>query len=585
MTDAQSQTAPKDDLPLALKDMAPAPTEAPPVEPPLTEAPLSPTSQPEAPAEGSTGASTAGEAASTPKEKPAPQPPPPPFRVEFQLPVAMYPNVTPKILLRGCQSEAILAWRESKLKRKIISLPTGCGKTVTALAIASETTVGRVLWLAHRNELIEQPMLEVIQSFPDLEAGIVKAGANDNMARLVIGSVQTVSKRRRLKNIAEGSPFSLVVIDEAHHSTSKIYKGILEALGCFDEGGPDVLGLTATVERADKVSLGEVFEDIVYSISISEAIDAGYLVPPKPLKVPLAIDPKSLRVVDADGEKDFNQADLEKELARVNAARATALAIKEHAADKKTIVFTVSVDQAKRTAAELQALGMKAAWASGAPHMTDAQRKDVISKLAKREINVVCNAQLLCEGFDDKEIDCVVIARPTRSKAVYIQEVGRGLRLAPHKRECLVIDIVGASDLGLVTIDAYLQETKKKTPRKRREPREGPPDPEMEWKRIRSYLKSARVDLVPHGEATFARASDGLLVTVTADGEMLMVRRKAGDDNLWVIERKGIEFTPPADIHATMDAACMLSREYGGTVAPGSEKWNAATEKQVPDAH
>jgi len=515
-------------------------------------------------------------------EPSSPKPPPVPFRLKFALPMAIHPKITPSILLRGCQAEAILAWRESRHKRKIISLPTGCGKTITALTIASETILGRVLWLAHREELITQPTKELAKSFLGMESGIVKADEDEFLSRLVIASVQTVAKRKRLMRLAEGSPFSLVVIDEAHHAPNKTYMGVLEALGCFDEDGPEVLGLTATVERADKVSLADVFNDIVFAISISEAIDDGYLVPPKPLKVPLAIDSRALRVVDAnDGDKDFNQADLEKELVRVNSARATAIAIVEHAKGKKVIVFTVSVDQAKRTAAELQTLGIRAEWASGEPHMNSTERKAVVERLAKREIDVVVNCNLFTEGFDDKDIDCVVIARPTKSKGAYIQMVGRGLRLAPNKRDCLVIDIVGASDLGLVTIDAYLAETKKKVTRKKRDPRTGPADPEVEWKRIRSYLRSARVDVVPHGEATFARASSGLLVTVTADGEMLLIRRTSEEENLWVIERKGVHYTEPADVNATMDAACLLSRKYGGTVAPGSEKWNQATEKSV----
>lgn len=722
-----------------------------------SEIPVEPATPPPAPA------ASQDAAADTPDEKTeeTPAAPAPPFRIVFAAPTESFTKLVPNFLLRGCQSEAILCWKQSDKKRKVISLPTGGGKTRTALTIAAETTVGRTLWIAHRKELIDQPVKDASSAFPGLVTSVVKGGQNGVYGRLVIASIQTLAKRARLTGLARGSPFNLVVVDECHHSTASTYVNVLQALGCFDKDGPELLGLTATPVRSDKNSLAAVYEDIVYSLSVAEAIEAGYLVEPRALKVFLPIDAKAVKTkTGPDGESEFEQGDLERELVRTNAARATAHAIKEHAKGRKTICFTVSVDQAKRTAGELVALGLRATWASGAPHMTNKQREDVIAKLAKHEVDVVCNAQLLCldeqtevltkagwrtidtiqptdevagwlpednmrvvfstprmivkrdrepgermvsfdtprmsirvtedhdvvfaqgpsplvgrpggyvkvkardaqatvrnsgnsvtiptydqvtaessllpyaaltynpsqtvahpgfvteegwhqervwcvttdsgfvvtrrrgtvsilgncEGFDDPGVSCVVMAKPTRSKSVYVQAIGRGLRLAPGKSDCLVIDIVGASELGIMTIDAYLADAKKNTIKRKPRPKPAEErDPDAEWRKVQSYLKSARIDHVHHGDVAFARVSDGLLVTVTKDGEYLLVRRSDDEADHWVVERRGVRHTlVPTSVHAAMEVAAGIARECGGVTAPGSKTWDDAVAKPVP---
>lgn len=484
-----------------------------------------------------------------------------------------YPLIPPVIELRLPQSEGIECWEASRKRRTIISLPTACGKTIAGLSISGRLN-GRVLWIAHRDELIQQPYDECLEKFPGLDVGIVKAEQNQCAHRLTIASIQTLAQHDRLVGVLQFGVPDLVIADECHHCVSPTYMRVLTQIGCFSPNGPKLLGLTATIERSDKISLAKAFEEIVYKFPIQQAIKDGYLVRPVPLKVPLALDPSSMKVVDGD----FAASDLDRELTRTNAAQATAAAIKAHCGKRKTIVFTASVDQAKRTTEECLKLGIEATWASGEPHMNKTERRAIIDKLASGEVQVVSNAELFVEGFDERSIGAIVMARPTKSQGRYVQQAGRGLRTFPHKVDCLLIDIVGATDLGLVTADELLKITEKKI-RKRR--KRIVTDVNDEWKRITSYLRSAKLDLVPHGELTFARASDDLYVTVAKDGDMVILRRidpEGGD--VWVIEHKSVCYSPePLTLQDAMSACDILMPEFGGGAEPDSPEWKAAADK------
>jgi ATP-dependent helicase IRC3 len=466
-----------------------------------------------------------------------------------------------------------------------------CGKTVAGLTIAGRIN-GRVLWIAHRDELITQPANEIKTLFPGLEYGIEKAeSAGGTGKRVVIASIQTLQKTERLKRIMSGAPFSLVIYDECHHAAAVSSLKILTRLGCLrDDGkGPMLLGLTATPERADKVSLGTVFEDVIYSCSIQRAIELGYLVPPKPIKVYLPINKAALKTVKGD----YATSDLDRELARVNAAQATAAAILANCGTRKTIAFCTSINQAQRTAAACERLGLKAAWVSGAGKknqdgtsngMKKAERKKVLKSFSESSIQVLVNAEVLTEGYDEKSIGAVVIARPTKSQGRYLQMAGRGLRTHAHKTDCLLIDITGASDLGLVGADILLKKSTDKKIKKKPK-RTEVADSNTEWQKLQSYLRSARIDTFEHGELTFARASEDMVVTVANDRELVILRRIApdGSSDQWAIEHGGIVYTPePLTFVEALSVCDTLLPSFGGGAKPGSEEWNAAADKPTP---
>jgi superfamily II DNA or RNA helicase len=491
-----------------------------------------------------------------------------------------YARIEPAIHLRSVQEEAIDAFFSTDLKRFVMAIPTGVGKSITGLAIAGRLNC-RVLWIAHRDELIEQPAGEIRSNFPGLQYGIEKADDVSGGARVIIASIQTLQRTDRLITLLKGGPIGLVVYDECHHACSKSSLKVLVQLGCFEKNGPKLLGLTATVTRADKVSLSQVFDDVIYSVSIQEAIQMGFLVPPRALKVPLPLDPRALRVVNGD----FSASDLDRELARTNCASATAAAISANCRDRKTIVFCVSVDQAKRTAEACSLLGIKARWASGMPHMSKGDRKHVLKLFSENKIDVVVCADLLTEGYNERSVSAVVIARPTRSQSRYIQMSGRGLRTCQHKVDCLLVDIVGATDFGFATSDILLDSDKKaKKPRKRTE---SSGDPFTEWSKIASYLRSAKVDIVEHGEITFARASADMLVTAAKDLDMVVLRRVGTTEDpgadMWQVEHRGKLYTfVPMALQEAMTFCDSIMDDFGGGVKPGSPEWNEATLKPTP---
>lgn len=341
--------------------------------------------------------------------------------------------------LRPYQTEAADSFLEfiqqPDVNRGLAVFPTGCGKTIFGLSLAKRIG-GRCLWLAHRKELINQPIEALKLVWPEAKPGIVKAERNEWARQFVFASVQTAwrpSRREKLKD------FDLVVVDEAHHAAASSYQLILEAAGVFDPGGPPLLGLTATPERTDNLRLDEVFQGIVHHLQLRQAVESGYLCDVEMNRRGICLD------LDAVGMSrgDFKVDELHTAMLEAGIVNDVGNAVDQLARDRKAIIFTVSVDQAHRIAAELQRRGMNATSISG--ETPDHIRNERLRGLHSGKYTHIVNCQVLTEGFDSPSVDCIVVARPTTSKSLYVQMVGRGLRLYPGKRNCLVIDMVGVS--------------------------------------------------------------------------------------------------------------------------------------------
>ena len=350
------------------------------------------------------------------------------------------------ILLRKYQKEAIDAVRafdRAGKYRSIINLPTGTGKTCVAMTmVASALSRGhRVLWLAHRMELVDQAIDTFRALAPEHAAkiGVVKADRDEHHRDFVVASCQTLWQEKRLAAVMQGKPFVLVVWDEVHHAASTSNARIMAAL----PADACVVGLTATVERGDSVSLRSVFPDgIAYQLPLMTAIRDGYLVPFVPC--PVRIDALNLDDI-GDVAGDYNQGELGAEMERDIVTDAVASAIIEHASDRHSIVFTVTVRQAQDIVGKLNSHGL-CADVIHADTPAD-ERRGMLRLFREGTIKTLCSCAVLTEGFDAPIADCVVVARPTRAKCLYIQQLGRGLRLYPQtgKRDCLVIDLMGAT--------------------------------------------------------------------------------------------------------------------------------------------
>jgi len=360
-----------------------------------------------------------------------------------------------EIKLRDYQREAIdavfSAWAEG-VRRPAIVLPTGAGKTVVFSALVKEWRKrdgaalkaygSRVIILAHRDELVDQAIAKLRAVLPqDVTVGKVKATQNEITADVMVCSVQTLSSQRRLNNLVlldqgtDRPKVGLIITDECHHAAAASYQKIYNAF-------PDVLqlGVTATMARGDRVGLGKVWDDVVYSKSVLWMMSKNYLTDVEAKQVNLwGVDMADVKT----SRGDYQAGDLGRALMESEAHRPIAAAYQEYAKDRRGIVFTPTVETAEATAGELNTAGVKTAVISG--ETPRDERRRIFDDFRTGRVQVLSNCMVLTEGFDAPWAEVAVIARPTQSQPLYVQMVGRVLRPWPGKTKALVLDVVGAS--------------------------------------------------------------------------------------------------------------------------------------------
>ncbi|MGB9804377.1 DEAD/DEAH box helicase, partial [Desulfofundulus sp.] len=224
------------------------------------------------------------------------------------------------------------------------------------------------------------------------------------------------------------------------------YRRIYETLSLLpgqDTGGRLHLGVTATPDRLDKVGLKHVFDEVVHALTIGFMIESGYLVPVRGVLVNVGIDLDGAAVNPETG--DFSDSSLARVMESPAVVEAIARAWVEKGENRKTVAFTPSVRMAADLAEALRGMGAAAAFVSG--DTPEHERRELLRQFSDGEIRVLANCMVLTEGFDCPDIECVLMARPTKSRALYQQCLGRGLRPAPWagKADCLVLDVVGNS--------------------------------------------------------------------------------------------------------------------------------------------
>jgi superfamily II DNA or RNA helicase len=351
--------------------------------------------------------------------------------------VAMSSSITLRNFQQAACTAVAEAWAAGT-RRVLIALPTGTGKTVIASHVIAQRP-GRSLTLVHRDELVTQSLdkFRMVGAFDDFQLGVVKAERDDVNAQHVVASIQTLQHSKRLERLA--TDFATVWVDEAHHAVAASYLDVLEYLGCFGTDGPVVLGTTATPDRLDGLGLEHVFEAIAYEAGLLEMMRQGYLSDIRALRITLDVD---LDGVHRRGG-DFVESELAHALESAGAPQHAAAAFAEHAQDRKGVLFTASVRLTHETAAALCALGIASEPLDGDTPIE--LRRAILRRLHTGATRVVTNCQVLTEGFDEPTIDVIGLARPTQSRALYQQMIGRGLRPYPGKSDCLVIDLVGNS--------------------------------------------------------------------------------------------------------------------------------------------
>lgn len=362
--------------------------------------------------------------------------------------------MTQRFTLRPYQRDAIRAvvdGRKRGLRRMLIALPTGSGKTVIFSELARMAR-RPVLVLAHRTELVQQAADKLGRALGDPKLVAVEQGslrAPDGV-KAVVASIRSLHSRR-LARLREARDFGLVIYDECHHAAADDNKRVLEELGCFDpDWAGTLLGFTATPNRADGLGLDDIFEEIAYTRDLHQMVDDKYLVPLRGFRIQTAADLERVRPAgrDLDVETLSEAVDIEDRNALV------ARSIQELARDRRTIAFCVTVAHATNLAKALAVLGVPSGIVHGKLKAED--RAMVLRAFREERIQVLTNVGVLTEGFDDPAVACIAMARPTRSEALYAQCVGRGTRLHEGKSDCLVLDFVDLSDLELVSLPSLM---------------------------------------------------------------------------------------------------------------------------------
>jgi len=336
--------------------------------------------------------------------------------------------------LRTYQSEGVDRIRDAIRKGArsvLIVAPTGSGKTVVASHILrSATDKGNSsLFIAHRRELIKQASNK-LTAF-EVEHGILLSGEPTSMtAETYVASIQTFTARVVNRKTFPMPAAELLVVDEAHHATANSY---LHLKHLYSDS--IILGLTATPCRKDGRGLGKFFDAIVEISTPQELIDMGFLVNTR-VVAPRLPDLTNLRTVKGD----YEEAELEKRMEPMIGDLVRDW--HTYAAGRPTVVFAVTIAHSVWIQQKFEDAGVACEHIDGdTPHK---RRDRVLQDLSDGKIQVVTNCNVLTEGWDQPQVSCAILAKPTKSYGLYLQMAGRICRTHPGKTDALIIDHSGA---------------------------------------------------------------------------------------------------------------------------------------------
>lgn len=355
--------------------------------------------------------------------------------------------------LRPYQSEAMRAVvqeLDKKGKRStLIVLPTGCGKTIVFCGIAryfAFSTKGgrdpcRVLVLAHQNLLLDQAA-EKFKQVLGIEVNREKGKQTCRGSKLPI-SVATVQTMAKRLSYFEPDYFGLIIIDESHHIMAANYQMVLDHFK-----GAKILGVTATPDRSDGKKINKFFDSIASTYTIAQAQHDGYLAPLTIKRSAVHIDLEKAKLNKGDLINSQLGSIIEPHLHEI-AKEARILA-----KGRKTVCFVPLIKTAKKAAEIFSHYGFRSEWTAG----NDKEREQKLKRYEAGDYDIIFNSMLLTEGWDCPSTDCVIILRPTTSRPLYVQMLGRGLRLSPGKKDCLLIDFLFQhDDFDLATPEEILE--------------------------------------------------------------------------------------------------------------------------------
>ena len=350
---------------------------------------------------------------------------------EADLPVQMGQTIE----LRDYQQEATENLQKMREDGKTIALlyhATGVGKTITA-ATDAKAVGGRTLFLVNALKLASQAKETFAKVWPEATLGEYTGSQKDMTQTVIFATVQSISK-----DLEKFSPtdFDYLIVDECHHAAANTYQKI------FTYFHPKfILGLTATPERSDGEDMLELFQNVAHKMDLKTAVERGILVPIRCVRVKTNIDLTDVRI---NGIK-YNSQDLESKLFIPERNQLIVDTYLRYVNGKKTVIFCASVDHAAEIAKLLRDTGVKAEAVSGRDRVE--VREKILKDYETGSTNVLCACDLLNEGWDSPHTTVLFMARPTMSKTIYLQQLGRGTRRCPGKEDLLVVDFVDNANM------------------------------------------------------------------------------------------------------------------------------------------
>jgi superfamily II DNA or RNA helicase len=309
----------------------------------------------------------------------------------------------------------------------LLNLATGTGKTVIAIDDA-KSLGARTLYLAHRRDLVKQTRKKFLEFWPESRPGMWLGAICDDPAEhsVLCASAQSIAKA--LSGFAPDT-FDYLIVDEAHHAPADTYRGILHHFR-----PKFVLGLTATPERPDGKSVLAFFQDTCHRMTLEEAVRAGELVPIRCVRVKTNVDLSRVRF----NQVQYNPRDIENTVVIPSRDDLIVRTYIEHVPGKRAVVFCVNVRHGEELAERFRDKDVSAASVSGRD--SDEQRRKTLEAFKTGRTHVLCACDILNEGWDCPEVEALLMARPTLSKILYLQQLGRGTRKsADTGKHCLYV--------------------------------------------------------------------------------------------------------------------------------------------------
>lgn len=337
--------------------------------------------------------------------------------------------------LREYQQEAIDNLRKMREKGETIALlyhATGVGKTVTATTDAKEVG-GRTLFLVNALKLADQAEETFKKIWPEATRSKYTGEVKNSNGQVVFATVQTMSKHLIDFNT---DSFDYIIVDECHHAAAKTYQKI------FSYFNPKfILGLSATPERSDGEDMLALFQNVAHKMDLETAVKRGILAPIRCIRIKTDIDLSDVRI---NGIK-YNSQDLESKLFIPERNKLIADTYVNYVKDKKAVIFCASVNHSTEIAKLLREMGVNAESVSGRDKKQ--VRDKILNDYENGDTNVLCACDLLNEGWDSPRTEVLFMARPTMSKTIYMQQLGRGTRKCTGKTDLLVFDFVDNANM------------------------------------------------------------------------------------------------------------------------------------------